>query len=114
MAQKKTVDLLKCLQEMEECKNSLNQESIMLEALIIRKEESIKEKMAELNRNLSQAEERKEQLQRKVKKLKEMKETFESEKQELDQVPYYSHMNCHYAKYSRGPSFNCLNMYLLL
>ena len=53
---------------MEECKNSLSQESKMLEALIIRKEESNNKKMAELKRKLSKAIERKEQLHRKVKK----------------------------------------------
>ena len=79
MAQNKITDLLKCLQEMEECNNSLSQESKMLEALIIRKEESNKKKMANLKRKLSKAKERKEQLQRKVKKLKEMKETLEAE-----------------------------------
>ena len=79
MAQNKIADLLKCLQETEECNNSLSQESKMLEALISRKEESNKKKMAELKRKLSKAKERKEQLQRKVKKLKEMKETLEAE-----------------------------------
>ena len=86
----------------------------MLEALIIRKEEGNKKKMAELMRELSKVKERKDQLQRKVKMLKEMEETLEAEEQELDQVPYYSYMNCHYAKHPRCPSLNCLNMYLLL
>ena len=35
--EQKIADLLKCLQETEECINSLSQESEMLEALIIRK-----------------------------------------------------------------------------
>ena len=43
---------------MEECNNSISQESKMLEALIIRKEESNRKKMAELKRKLSKAKER--------------------------------------------------------
>ena len=53
MAHNKIVGLLKHLQEMEECNNS--PESKMLEAVIIRKEESNKKEMAELKRKLSKA-----------------------------------------------------------
>ena len=49
---------------MEECNNSLSQGNEMLEALIIRREESNKKKIAEMRGKLSKAKERKEQLQK--------------------------------------------------
>ena len=51
----------------------------LLEALIIRKEESNQKKMVALKRKLSKAKEKNEQLERKVKKVKEMKERLEAE-----------------------------------
>ena len=74
MAKKEITDLFKHLQETEECNNSLSQEGESLEALITRKEESNRKKMATLKRKLLKAKERKEQLWMKIKKLKEMKE----------------------------------------
>ena len=43
-----------------------------------------------------------------------MRERLEAEEQELDQVPYYSNMNCHYEKHTRGPSFNCLKYVFII
>ena len=95
MARNEVADLLKCLQETEACNSRLTQESERLEDFIRRKEESNKKKVEELKRKLLIAKERKEELERKVRKLTETKEILEAEGQELDQVPYYSYMNCH-------------------
>ena len=95
MARNEFADLLKCLEETGACKNRLSQESERLEAFITSKEESDKKKMEELKRKLVIAEERKEELERKVRKLTETKGKLEAEERELDQILYYSYMNCH-------------------
>ena len=95
MARNEVADLLRCLQETEACNSRLTQESERLEDFIRKKEESNKKKVEELKRKLLIAKDRKEELERKVRKLTETKEILEAEGQELDQVPYYSYMNCH-------------------